>query len=276
MDAEKIQEFFLHHIEKMILVLVVGASGFLVYQGLQEENILETEQPDRLIEDAKRVRAEVDEDHNEAILADPDRHSDFDINYEIGRRRSPVEPGPYAVVTWEPKDAISNIRRQDPVLVPPTALQVHGVLAPMAFRSSDGLYALKDLEAADPVEVEVVVERKPRERRGRGRGAYGEESMEEMYGEMFGESEEDMYGGMEGYEEGYGDSMAASGPTRQIERSVGHATHRHAKHSQRYPSTTCARNRVVHRRYGRDALQDPVRILQRRVGTGRRLRPRSA
>ncbi len=224
MDVDKIQDFLLHHFEKMILVVVVAASGFLVYQGLQQKNILEVHQPDRLIADARQVRAEVDDDRNKAILED--RIPDFDINKEIDRRRSPVEPGPYAVKPWEPMNVASNIRREDPVLLAPRALQVHGVLAPMAMRSSDGMYALKDLEPADPIEVEAEPEKKPsrsRSRRSRGGGGYGEEGMEgmeEMYEEMFSESD-DMEMEM-GYPGIGGESMAGgTGVVRRLENPLG-------------------------------------------------------
>lgn len=221
MDADKIQEFCIHHVEKMILVLVVGASVFLVYLGLQQENILETHQPDRLIADAKQVRAEVDEDHNDVVLAE--RRPDFDIDREIKRRRTPVEPSGYSVVTWEPMDATSSIRRADPTLAPPMALQVAGVLAPMALRSSDGVYALSDLEAADAIEVEKEPERPQRRSRRsrRGGGGYpGDEGMDEMY-EMFDmemdEGNEEGYPGMDSYE-----SMTGStGLTRRLKDPIG-------------------------------------------------------
>ena len=221
MDADKIQDFFLHHFEKMILVVVLGASAYLVYSGYDQEYILDKHQPDRLINDAKQVRSDVDLDHNDVVLEG--RKSAHDIDYEVSRRRTPVEPSGYSVVTWEPMDASSSIRREDPKLVPPMALQVTGVLASMAVRSSDGEYALKDLEAADAIEVEKEIVRKPKKSR-RNRGGYPGEGgdMEEMY-DLFGEMDEE--GMEEGYPggsmEGYGESMSG-GLTRKFNDPLGY------------------------------------------------------
>lgn len=215
MDADKIQQFFIHHVEKMILVVVLGAAGFLVYSGTKYENILETHQPDRLIADAKQVRAAVDDDHNDQIL--PDRRPDFDIKQEIDRVRSELKPAHYAFDHLAPKDKTSSVRRRDPVLHPPKAVQMHGVLASMAIRSPKGEYALKDLDPADPIEVEVEVVREPRERRGRGRAASGPEGMEEMM-EMF-EMEDEM--DMEMDMDMGGPSMGGSGATRRLSDALG-------------------------------------------------------
>ena len=38
MDADKIQNFFLNHCEKMILTLVILGSGYLIYAGSQKPN----------------------------------------------------------------------------------------------------------------------------------------------------------------------------------------------------------------------------------------------
>jgi hypothetical protein len=217
MDADKIQQFFLEHFEKMILVVVLGAAGFLVYSGTKYENILETHQPDRLIADAKQVRAAVDDDHNDQIL--PDRRPDFDIKKEIDRVRSELKPEHYAFDHLAPKDKTSSVRRRDPVLQAPKAVQMHGVLASMAIRSPQGEYAVKDLEPADPIEVEVEVVREPRERRGRGRGASGEDGMEEMM-EMF-EMEDEMEMEMDMDMGMGGPSMGGAGATRRLSDALG-------------------------------------------------------
>ena len=67
----------------MILVVVVGVSGFLVYQGLNTPDVREKYDAKRLENNAKNVRSEVDVNHNSAIL--PDRIPKFDIVAESER-----------------------------------------------------------------------------------------------------------------------------------------------------------------------------------------------
>ena len=204
MDGEKIKNFFLFHVEKMILVVVIGAAGFLVWQGLQEENILETHQPDRLESEARSVRAEVDEDHTAQII--PERVPVFDIIAETKRRQQPVNPKSYGPHTpWSPPYNViaSSTKRDDPTLLAPRALQVHSIFASMAYRAPKQEYELMNLEPADPVEVEE--DAKPKRRSSRrsnrrammGQGGVGGEEMDMMMQGGTGGEEMDMMMGME-------------------------------------------------------------------------------
>jgi len=185
MDADKIKDFLVYNFEKAIVAVVVLMSGFLVYSGLSMEDIKKQHDPDRLVEDARNVRREVDEDHTEAII--PERRPTFDIAGKQSEFREPVKPELYDIAGWDPSIAEKNkVRRQDPVLTKPVGIQTVGVIGSMAYRSSDGVYALADLEPADPLEVE---EQKPERRSRRGRGRRGGMSEEEMMMEMGMDSE---------------------------------------------------------------------------------------
>ncbi len=205
MDADKIKQFFIFHVEKMILVLVIAVSGFLVYSGLNKPLILSKNQPNVLAEDAKQVRASIDEDHNENVLAE--RNSTIDIVARTERRNQPVPAERYSLVNvLEQKSIDGSVRRSDPVLVPPRDLRMFGVAALIAKRSSTGTYEVTNLEAADAVEKVEKKVKKPTKRELR--------QMEMMMGGDMGGDMSGGYGmdsGM-GYDSGMdmGGSMAGS------------------------------------------------------------------
>ncbi len=202
MDADKIKNFFIFHIEKMVVVVVIGLSGFLVYSGLGKPLILEKNQPEKLTEEAKQVRASIDDDHNQMVLEN--REPPFDILARTNRSTTAVDESPYKwPYIWEPKNIDGSVRRQDPVFVAPRDLYVKGVIGTIAVRSNSGDYSIKNLEAADAVEVvEKKVVKKKKKRRA---------SMEDMYGEM------EMGMGMDmGMEDMYNQEMmggSMAGPT---------------------------------------------------------------
>ena len=184
MDADKIKDFFLNHFEKMILTLIILGSGYMIYAGSQKPNFLDTKVPDALKSDANAVKADVDLDHNDAIL--PERQPTFDIVRETARLDTSVDPLDYSLPkTWSGKSPNSIVRRLDPELLPPESLVVQSVVTSIAKRGSrteTDAYPLAALENADP--VEKVEKPKKRERRSRGRGAGGEDMMMEMMGGM--------------------------------------------------------------------------------------------
>ncbi len=212
MDTDKIQGFFIHHIEKMILVGIIGGAGFLLYQGWQKPDFLAKHQPDRLGTDATEVKSDIDVNHNDAIL--PERQPTFNIVQQTRKLYTVVEPSAYKLEkTWEGLEQQSVVRRQDPVLAAPKSIVTSSVATVIAVRGStsdDPTYALASLEPADPVEK---IEKKTRApRRSRRRGGMGDEmgmGMEEMMGmgDEMGMGMESMMGmedmmGMEGMGEG--------------------------------------------------------------------------
>tara|TARA_R110002049_G_scaffold72490_2_gene187056 strand:- start:41123 stop:43114 length:1992 start_codon:yes stop_codon:yes gene_type:complete len=186
MDIDKIKNFFIFHVEKMIVAVVVAASGFLVYQGLNQPNILDKIQPDKLTTDANRVRADLDENHNDAII--PERIPDFSIVERTDKTLEKVNPNLYALRnTWDVVESSGLTRREDPVLFRPKEIRVQGVITTLAMRSAADEYAVMELEPADPVE-KVEQKRKPsrREQRRAMMMSDGEdESYEEEEYDMF-------------------------------------------------------------------------------------------
>lgn len=229
MDADKIKDFFLHHFEKMILVLVIAASGYLMYSGFQMPDFLEEQKPDALASQATQVKSEIDLNHNDAIL--PERQPTFDIVKETARADTAVDPSVYAPPqTWTGKSPNSIVRRQDPELLPPRALIVKPVATTIAIRGDKDdpeAYFAASLEAADP--VEKIEKPKPRERRRGRRGNM--EMMEEM---MMGGMEEMMDMDME-MEMMSDMSGGASGPGRRFDAKYDFGLRPNATDDKRNP-----------------------------------------
>jgi hypothetical protein len=208
MDADKITSFFKFHIEKMILVVVIGASVFMLYQGFDLPHYTDKHKPDQLAADATQVRNAIDEDHNEMII--PERVPSFDIVAATARRDQPVEHTHYRLdYPWQGKGEQSIVRRTDPLLPPPAQLLAQGVTRIIAVRRASDEYAILALEGADPVEKVEVKKREPRRRRGRG---MDEDMMMMMEG-----MEDEMMDGMD--EMDMMDSASMSGSTRKFDSS---------------------------------------------------------
>ncbi|MCD0458930.1 hypothetical protein [Roseiconus lacunae] len=213
MDSDKLKDFALYNFEKLIVLIVVAMSGFLVWVGYGKEDIRKTRDPENLTTRANQVRNEVDNDHTEQVL--DGRRPEFDIAEAQSKFLNAIPASMYTPELWEPsKVAANKVRRQDPELGKPEGIRVQGVIASMAFRSKDGLYALSELEPADPVEV---VEQKPRSRRSRRRnnGMADMYGMEDQGGMDMG-YEMEMMMEMGGGPSGIGAGAAASGPIRKL------------------------------------------------------------
>ncbi len=230
MDADKITNFFKFHVEKMILVVVIGASVFMLYQGFQLPHYTDKKKPDQLADDATQVRNAIDEDHNEAII--PERVPTFDIVAATARRDTPVDHSHYRLQhPWQGKGEQAIVRRSDPLLPPPAQLLAQGVTRLIAVRRATEDYPIASLEGADPVEKVEVKAPKPRRARGRGRmGGMDDEMMMDEYEDMD-MMEDDMDMGMA--------SMA--GPNRQFDPEFDFGVRPTKTDDKRFPHPEVAR-----------------------------------
>ena len=203
MDADKIKQFFVRHVEKMILAVVAMFSMFLIYQGLQLEDFRKEHQPETLETDATQVRRQIDDDHTEAII--PERIPSFNIVARTNASQKPVDFTAYRLPNmWKVEEIDSTIRRDDPNILAPRDLIVRSYVGSIAVRSRTGSYALTSLEAAE--QPEKIVKKEPekkKKRPRRGGGGYGDED--------YGDDDGDMEGEMD-YGDGFmdGDSMAGA------------------------------------------------------------------
>ncbi|MCA9137316.1 MAG: hypothetical protein KDB00_11175 [Planctomycetales bacterium] len=164
MDADKLKDFALYNFEKLIVGIVVLMSAYLVHSGLGQTVITKVHDPKKLELNANDVKQRVvDEDHTEAIVNAPDKSREpvHNIAQELQKFRNPIRSDLYAQTAWDKtKSSSEKVRRQDPVLGKPAGIQATGVIASLAWRSKDGLYAISELEPADELEkVEVKPKR---------------------------------------------------------------------------------------------------------------------
>ena len=161
MDADKIKNFFIFHVEKIILVAVLGVAAFLAYSGFKKEPITKKFNPERVIADANQVKTSVDDIRTDVIVGP--RKPTFDIDREIKKVNKRVLTDGYDVTVWDPgtrEDTTSGIKRSDPELLAALHVRAVGVSAPMAVLASGETYPLTNLEPADPVEFEKQPEKK--------------------------------------------------------------------------------------------------------------------
>lgn len=235
MDADKIKQFLIYNFEKFILLLVVAASGFLIYQGVKLPNFLEEQQPDRLTQRATQAKSDIDENHNEQII--PERLPTFDILAKTRERDKPVDGSAYKFSkTWDGGSARSVVRRQDPQLFPPIALIADSVVTTISVRNGKGDpegYFLASLEDAEPVERVEKKERRPSRRDRRMAGGMGgmDEEMMGMDMMMGGEDMMDMMG-MGGMGE---DMMGSTGSSRSFNSKHDHGYRPLSGASEKFP-----------------------------------------
>ncbi|MDB4532921.1 hypothetical protein N9248_01300 [bacterium] len=222
MDTDKIKDFFVYNFEKMILVVVIGVSVFLIYSGSQQPVFTAKNDPDDLKTKANQVKSDIDLDHNEVVIngggEEPSRRPTFDIVAATDRSATGVDDSFYKSTNKWVAGAQSGkkIRRQDPRLAPPESLVLTSVASVISVQGrSDDTYALLDLEAADPLEKVEKKRRRKKRRSSRG-NAGGEGEGEGMGMEGMGMEGMGMEGmGMEGM--GMGDSTGSDGPTRKFD-----------------------------------------------------------
>lgn len=170
MDADKIKKFVIHHAEKMVVGLVIAASAWMVYSSLDLPDIRKEKSPDSLANEAKQVRASIDEDHSPKIIED--RKPTFDIAAELMKKNQPIPFKDYVPKhLWVPQNISDSIRRKDPVLVAPRALMTSGHIESYAVLSTSGNYIATTLEPAEKLEKIEAKQRvvRPTSRRVRGR-----------------------------------------------------------------------------------------------------------
>lgn len=231
MDTDKIKNFIVYNFEKLIVAIVVLMSIYLVSTGLDKPDITQDHNPVDLAARATKVKNMVDEDHTDLII--PEREPNFDIAKKQEEFRNPIPASLYVPDVWDRnKVAANKVRRKDPELGKPVGVEVTGVIATLAWRSTNGRYSLTELEPADELEiVEQRPTRRPRRSRRSEMMEMDGEGMEEQGG-MGAEMEMDMMMDM-GLDSLGGGADDASGPIRKLAADKNLGTTAAATRSQR-------------------------------------------
>ena len=214
MDLDSIKQFFINHIEKIILGVVGVLACALLFFGVSKPSYLAKRKPEELTQKANQVKVRIDEDHTKRIFEDENRQHNTGVMVRTAKLFRPIDAPVYTPSkTWAGEtDGGSVVRRRDPVLVPIKSLRTMGVSCVVAFNGgkSPDSYPLADLDDADAVEKKA--KKKPKKKKKKRRSPMmGMDAMMEM---------EDMMG-MGG---GPPQTMAPSGVTRKLDSkyNLGH------------------------------------------------------
>src|SRR6478609_4221340 len=132
LDKDKLQQFFLQHIEKILLVIVVGLMFLLIYRGFSLPHIDNTLSPQGLISQTSTAKQYIDapDRWQEVVKTRP---VDFDVVAGVQKVQKKSDPLAYMLVnTWSRPDFPKLSPRQDPELFPPQHLIVRPVMGVLA------------------------------------------------------------------------------------------------------------------------------------------------
>src|SRR6185369_6172348 len=145
LDKDKLQQFFLLHIEKILLVIIVGLMLLLVYRGFSLPHLEPSLSPQALVEKTRGAKQYIDDPNrwNEVSVTRP---VEFDVVKRVGDVQKQSDPLAYMLVnTWSRPDFPKLSPREDPILYPPEKLIVRPVVGPLAS------YPKNDSEMNDPL-----------------------------------------------------------------------------------------------------------------------------
>ena len=124
--------FFALHIEKMLMVVVLGAVGYVVYMGTGLKSISESDTPSSLESDANNYISQIKQDHWEAILEQEERKSiknlrdvmqtnggklnQFETQTRLVRAHVPFKRWDQGEVVWDPIVGTVYEKRGDPTI----------------------------------------------------------------------------------------------------------------------------------------------------------------
>src|SRR5439155_27112268 len=116
LDSEKIQAFFLNHIEKILLGIVLLLMVMLVLRGLRLPHLSRDMTPEALVNKSKSARQYVDEPRwTEVVSKQPARVVDFNLQKKVEEVQRKTEPLAYALPnSLSRPDFPKLLPRQDP------------------------------------------------------------------------------------------------------------------------------------------------------------------
>jgi hypothetical protein len=185
LDKDKLQQFFLLHIEKILLVIVVGLMGLLIYRGFSLAPLDSTLSPQALVSQSNQAKQYIDDPGRWINEVSAKRTPEFNIVKGVGEVQKHSDPLAYMLVnTWSRPDFPKLSPREDPILFPPEKLIVRPVIGALAS------FARNENEWVDPLyppeTEEEAAKRKAKEKRD---AAKAKKAATELGGEMLGGGE---------------------------------------------------------------------------------------
>jgi hypothetical protein len=189
LDKDAVKGFFVLHVEKIVLVVVVLLFVVFVFQGYSRSLDSVSETPDKLADLATTAQDKISTENTWPDVA-PELEPKGGHAERVKEGQAPTQDGFYmAEKPWLPVSGQQEEKRADPTLFPPAQVEVYAVAGPVAFRrmSKDDVDLLAELKNSEPKKKEKKVAKKRRKSRRDTYGyGYGEESasMDEYMSEM--------------------------------------------------------------------------------------------
>lgn len=154
--ANRGPNFFAAHIEKVIMVIVAGLAGFLVYRNVSLPTLPDTQTPEQLAGEAQNLLNKVrNESHWEAIYAEREQFDRHKFHADTLEARHPADPTNYAIGRLEPSAVKEHYeQRTDPVLLPAEQIvvrNVSGTLGTWVLVNDRNRDPFLDIKDADPI-----------------------------------------------------------------------------------------------------------------------------
>ncbi len=136
--------FFAAHVEKLILGVVVAATGYVIYDGISRKGYPTDRQPTSLNQSAGDALQQISVDHTEAIFAE--REIKHAFVPEVEKSRRPIEWKKFSLGSLQNENSSGPVElRGDPKILPPEQLVVKCVSGAVAIEVPK--------ETPDPFEV---------------------------------------------------------------------------------------------------------------------------
>ncbi len=172
LDAAAIQSFFVHHVEKIVLVVVLGVMAWLVYAGYSLPGLESGKTPSGLKQVSNQTRTFIDDAQRWERDVAMERQVDSNIVDLVGVTLLDTEPAKYFLPQpLSPPNFPKLSPRLDPTLYPPIHIEVEPIVGPLASypRSMDELDPLYQEPTEDSATAKKPV-RRPPPRRTAGSG----------------------------------------------------------------------------------------------------------
>ena len=131
MDSRSINNFFFHHIEKLVLAVVLVAVVGVIYLRVGRPGFDENQSPDKLQQVAVTARNNIQSTTWDQVKSETKRTHRGDYDRRVKETQRNAESTPYSVdVPWDKPLGRPGARRSDPEVLKAELLEVSAVVGP--------------------------------------------------------------------------------------------------------------------------------------------------
>lgn len=177
LDMAKVNGWFLHHVEKIVLVLVAAIACYVVYAGYSPLPSFDgVKAPDDLKKLSETSRTFISNPNNWEQIKEVRTNSvDLKLDVQLDKATAPNLDSAYRLpMPWKKPDFPRLAPRTDPKLFPPQNIKIVPVVGPLAYIDENatggmsgeygGIGASKTVDPLDPVIDEDEEEKKPKKK----------------------------------------------------------------------------------------------------------------